>query len=383
MMPRVLSPLLPRRTVLIGGLSLVAERAFAAAGSGKVIGNWGLVNGRDLVAYSNGPDTGTGTGRLDYQCVALVRRYLKLLDPPLTFPPIGEARNLFPRAERREKRFEAFRAIPNGSREIPIPGDILCFNSQGVGHVAIVLEALDDSIEIIEQNWRRDTAIHQLSARKEDGRYTVLDRKGARETYTVQGWCRVRGNPYDKGTQKAQQPQTDKRRGRVTCLIVDCSESMREEERFRIVKQLIRRYVELQGSEDWCALVTFNTFGRPRFGFRRAQDVKPDLDDLLERLDPIGDTNIGAGLTAAMSRVGIGVTPHFILVSDGGANTGEYRDILQEYVERQWRVSTFVFGRRAKREVLRDIAVRTGGKFVDAGSTHPLAAFAALVQRIR
>lgn len=363
--------MLTRRLFMAGGASALLHRAaFAAANTGDAIGEWHLPNGKVLRAYSNGPNAGTDNGHWKWQCVELVRNHFRLTVGK-EFPSIGYAYKLFGRVAAGESAFSFLQAFQNERGEPPRVGDVLCFSGKTAGHVAVVTAVGESSIAVIEQNWRRETAVHSdVTYARAGNVYVVNSRSG----YTCQGWVRMRDFTFE-------QPRL--RQVRVTCLIVDTSESIKEEGRIGVVGQLVRRYVELQGADDLCALVLFNTFGRYRFGFKRAQEVLPDLDDTIARITPSGRTNIGAGLHAAATRVPDGSSPHFLLVSDGGENEGRYDDVLQEYIARKWRVSTFIFGQRAKREVLRDIAVQTGGKYVDAGRVEPLTAFTALVRAIQ
>ncbi len=81
---------------------------------------------------------------------------------------------------------------PNGSSTPPQPGDIIVFDSPGVGHVAIVRAVSEDHIQIIQQNYFHNDADgnHRINMSQTGGGYRVnpLASNGA---YPVLGWLRV------------------------------------------------------------------------------------------------------------------------------------------------------------------------------------------------
>jgi len=125
-----------------------------------------------------------GTGKdLQYQCVEYVKRFYLEIMKMDTGKWAGNANTYYNTAS--EKGLDAYE---NGGSTPPQPSDILTFSGgeHGYGHVAVIMEVGDDYVKIIEQNWRRDSAIHFLT--KEGN--TIQKTRGS---YTVQGWLRKPG----------------------------------------------------------------------------------------------------------------------------------------------------------------------------------------------
>ena len=148
---------------------------------------------RGVKAFSNGPCTAKFEGiyegqncalpkNRNYQCVEYVKRFYKEAMGIDTHGWYGNANQYYGTA--REKGLKAY---PNGGSIAPQAGDILCFDDGGLGHVAIIMEVGDANIQIIEQNWHRNTAYDTLSWDKDNN--TIPDR-GISRSYQVQGWLR-------------------------------------------------------------------------------------------------------------------------------------------------------------------------------------------------
>lgn len=141
---------------------------------------------RGVIAYSNGDNTGTSSGPEEYQCVALVRRYLLKLDNTYRLPSIGQAKNLFERSS--EIPFIR-QALPNGSVEPPAEGDIICWDN----HVAIAagplrVEGALARMRVFEQNVSDEGAFRELQFTIEDNRYSIRTGKNL----IPQGWLRLK-----------------------------------------------------------------------------------------------------------------------------------------------------------------------------------------------
>jgi hypothetical protein len=79
----------------------------------------------------------------------------------------------------------------NGGSMPPQPDDLLGFSggTGGYGHVAIITEVGNDYVNIIEQNWARNSAIHQIPYDRNVNR--IGDANGNRgDYYHIQGWLR-------------------------------------------------------------------------------------------------------------------------------------------------------------------------------------------------
>jgi surface antigen len=148
----------------------------AEAASGDVIGTY-----RGVDAYSNGVNAGTGSGPYEYQCVAYVKRFYNsdAMDMD-TSGWTGNGDMYYDSAS--AKGLDAY---PNGGSVPPQPDDILTFNGPTYGHVAIIMEVGDTYVNVIEQNWNRNTAYATLTKTGNN----LPDRSG----YHIQGWLRKPG----------------------------------------------------------------------------------------------------------------------------------------------------------------------------------------------
>ena len=147
----------------------------AEAASGDVIGTY-----RGVDAYSNGANAGTGSGPYEYQCVAYVKRFYRDAMGMDTSSWTGNGDMYYDSAS--AKGLDAY---PNGGSVPPQPDDILTFNGPTYGHVAIITEVGDTYVNVIEQNWNRNTAYATLAKTGNN----LPDRSG----YHIQGWLRKPG----------------------------------------------------------------------------------------------------------------------------------------------------------------------------------------------
>ena len=147
----------------------------------------------DVVAKSNGGDTGTGDGT--WQCVDYVKRFYGETTSSgvfgLPFGQVGTADQMFDKAL--SEWSDKFFAYPNDGEVPPITGDILCFDGAGVGHVAIVtyVNLQTGKIGVIEQNWNRNSATRDLDIVKNaDKTYSVTF--SSTQGYYIEGWVRAK-----------------------------------------------------------------------------------------------------------------------------------------------------------------------------------------------
>lgn len=165
--------------LLAAGIIAVLFSGIAAAAD-KNYGEY-LDEYKGVKAYSNGIYTGTGTG--DYQCVRYVKNFYRdalLVDisqwsgHAYTYYGSASAKGLW--------------AYPNGGSMRPKPDDILAFSGNTYGHVAIIKEVGSTYIRVIEQNWARNSAVHEIPYNVAANR--IGDANGNRGSYHVQGWLR-------------------------------------------------------------------------------------------------------------------------------------------------------------------------------------------------
>lgn len=126
------------------------------------------------------PDTCDGRGDygLQYQCVEYAQRYYGLSSQGLnakdfyTTPPTG------------------FVAYSNGTSEQPQIGDFIVFDAvvnNSHGHIAVVDAVNNDSVTIIEQNFRRDQGEANLGITQTNGNFYV---ERLNSDYKALGWVR-------------------------------------------------------------------------------------------------------------------------------------------------------------------------------------------------
>lgn len=149
-----------------------SNRSFAECGDDEAY--LGSFDG--VPAYSNGVNTGTGYG--DCQCVEYIRRFHDL-------GQTGNGNQVY--GNRANANFTQF---PNGSSTSPPqPGDIICFDDGGYGHVGIVTEVGNGYVLMIDQNRSSSNPWRKLNMSESSGNYTV----GGFGIYGVQGWLRNPG----------------------------------------------------------------------------------------------------------------------------------------------------------------------------------------------
>src|SRR5437016_3771059 len=111
-----------------------------------------------------------------YQCTEFVKRFFN--QPTWT----GDAHNYF--SSSADKGLLSFQ---NPGLVPPAHDDILAFEGDGHGHVAIVTGRQSTAVEIIEQNWSwKGTAT--LPITNAGGMYSMPTRNGAGADFVIQGW---------------------------------------------------------------------------------------------------------------------------------------------------------------------------------------------------
>ncbi len=161
-----------------------------AADFGVEIGSYKGVN-----AYSNGNTHGVNGPYKEYgyqfQCVEYVNRfYVKALGWK-NMRGSGDGGNYFGNAASK-----GLEANPNNGSISPQPDDLLTFSGGGYGHVAIITEVGDDYVNIIEQNWSRNSATRKLKLTVDNGKYYI----SPTGVYQVQGWLRIPGYTPDSSS---------------------------------------------------------------------------------------------------------------------------------------------------------------------------------------
>ena len=130
-------------------------------------GNYGQDIGsfRGVIAYSNGSETGAyslsepvGRDGTKYQCVEYCRRFYRLYYGVDTRGWEIPAKYWYDFS-----RFWGVKRCPNDGKSLPQPTDILCFNNQPYGHVAIVTSVDGNLINVIQENASADTAYGQVA----------------------------------------------------------------------------------------------------------------------------------------------------------------------------------------------------------------------------
>ena len=130
-------------------------------------GNWGQQIGcyQGVIAYSNGCDSGsyslaepiTPDGPL-YQCDEYCRRFYRLKYGMDTSGWEYNTKDWY-----RFSRVWGLKRYPNNGTSLPQPTDILCFNYEPFGHVAIVTSVDGKFVNIIQQNASPDTAYGKVA----------------------------------------------------------------------------------------------------------------------------------------------------------------------------------------------------------------------------
>ena len=158
---------------------------------GQPLAQFPGLNGVPVTALSNAPDQGTGTscaGGPHYQCVEFVKRvYSSLVD---TSKWTGNAIDYYSTANSK-----GLIAYPNGGSIPPENNDILVFDGDTYGHVAIVTAVTATTVSLVEQNWS-PTGTASLTIQNTNGQYTI----SPRGTYTIVGWLRLPGQSVNVPT---------------------------------------------------------------------------------------------------------------------------------------------------------------------------------------
>lgn len=132
--------------------------------------------------------TGYNLG-LKWQCVEFVKRYYYSMYGHEFPSSYGNAKDFFDKnlydnsynAKRGLQQYRNVRYIP------PQVGDIVVYDGTSknpYGHVAIVAEITQDSVELIQQNVRMESRV-TLPLKEYEGIYTIAD-------YEILGWLRMR-----------------------------------------------------------------------------------------------------------------------------------------------------------------------------------------------
>lgn len=150
----------------------------ATNGYGCVLGTF-----RGVDAQSNGGWTGGACG--DYQCVAYVKHFYRIEVEDEITESWGIAADAYDLGD------DGLDNYPNDGTTIPAPGDVICFDDDSYGHVAICTEVGTSYIKIIDQNRTASSAniVLQLAMDVNDGHYHVHG-FGQNEGYAVEGWMR-------------------------------------------------------------------------------------------------------------------------------------------------------------------------------------------------
>lgn len=149
---------------------------------------------RGIEVRENGPDIETSHGKSygpggfyygkKWQCVEYVKRfYREALEHEMP-DGWGHARSFFDPSvgDGKCNRARGLVQYTNGSSSAPRPDDLMVFDG-GFGHVAIVTEVTEDSVEVIQQNVPGETR-RTLNLERADGRFTITS------TWRPMGWLR-------------------------------------------------------------------------------------------------------------------------------------------------------------------------------------------------
>jgi len=114
---------------------------------------------------------------LKWQCVELARRYL-ILQYGISFPSVENAYEIFDLSSMyyvETKQPVACTSYKNGSKEIPLVGSLLIWDKKydpnETGHVAVITNVFNHSIQIIEQN--NNTSNRTISIENKNGIVTI------------------------------------------------------------------------------------------------------------------------------------------------------------------------------------------------------------------
>lgn len=168
--------------VLFSGVAMAANlndqigeyKTIIAKSNGPCVAKFsGIYEGTDCSLDSNRP----------WQCVEYVKRFYQgalLVDISQWS---GNAGTYYGSASAK-----GLRAYSNSGSVRPKPNDILAFSGNTYGHVAIIKEVGSTYVRVIEQNWARNSAVHEIPYNAAANR--IGDANGNRGSYHVQGWLR-------------------------------------------------------------------------------------------------------------------------------------------------------------------------------------------------
>lgn len=192
---------------------------------------------------------------------------------------------------------------------------------------------------------------------------------------------------YDKVTQKGDTPFKEARTACpstlesnspavtspavASALVLDRSSSMLEAARaggtkMDRAKEAARAYIKGLTSSDAASISTFSEVGATELPMQEVAAAVSALDRVLNGIQPVGRTNIGAGLEQAYVQLGKNLATQgrvALLLSDGVNNVGSWNMIVNEFHAKHWPIYTVGFGANADTKALQDIAMKTGGRF--------------------
>ncbi len=158
--------------------------------------------------------------------------------------------------------------------------------------------------------------------------------------------------------------------------VLDTSGSMAGE-KIQTLAQGVAKVIAGMDAKDRFRLVGFNNGAyQITKGFLNATPEHiSQAEQLLQRLDADGGTNLHAGLEEGLRKTEDERTTALILVSDGVANVGKtaHNDFLSLVRERDVRLFTFVMGGSANQPLLGDLAEASGGFSMDISTQDDLA----------
>lgn len=361
--------------------------------SGQTIG---MFNG--VPAYSNGKNTGTGEGLLDYQCVAYPIRYDKQKNGVSYSPFYGKmhfAKQIFPLV--RDDKITGYASFENGGAELPQAGDWLCFSNEAdpskdpdsdslFGHVAMVM-SLDSEkglLKIIEQNWPpQDVAIRDIPISVVDGSYTVKNRYNER----CQGWCRYVGGSASELSTPAVASQIVSRDMSVV-LIIDQSTSMvgidtpnipENTRKLELAKSAASWFCKMLSSNQMIGVVSFCDVSTVVMPMTVVSQARQKIDQQLMSVTAKPYTNIGAGIDAALLLLKGQKNPQIILLSDGGNTNGDVSASLEAASELMVPIHTIGIGTNTDANALSNISLDTGGIYLPTGVEGTCSAYAKIL----
>ena len=156
--------------------------------------------------------------------------------------------------------------------------------------------------------------------------------------------------------------------GLATALVMDKSGSM-SGEKIKRAKEAAYIYVNTSTKQqDMVSLTAFSSNAESITEPISIAEGRELLKKDILSLSASGSTNIGSGLTIALSHLSSCnlESKKAFLMSDGQHNTGTYKPEVAEFQNRGWPIWTMAFGRNADQEMLRWIAEQTGGMFLQA-----------------